>query len=206
MEQLIKITSVPIEYEFKVNDAKYERKSGTAEMEISRDQGGLKIRSRPIKVMIDTFDARNSITPTTKTSIYQAADKAQSTAYEATAQFAKEGKMLLKAKIGEGSQTIDAILAERTAAPQGEFGMTFLPTTGPNIEWQAPELSIEYEMDKLNFDAKINNGNIEFIPGSIELSITQYPSVNIEYVGTPIYVPASAAEAFGGGDVLDAFA
>ncbi len=206
MEQLIKITSVPIEYEFKINDAKVERQHSTAEVEISRDSGGLKIRSRPIKLMIDSYDARNSIVPTTKTSLYQAADKGQRVAYEATAQFAREGKILLHAKMGNEIQTMNSILAERTAAPQGDFQMTFLPTVGPEIEWQEPEFTIEYEMDKLNFDAKISNGNIEFIPGSIELSITQYPTVNIEYTGTPIYVPASAAESFGGGAVIDAFA
>ena len=36
------------------------------------------------------------------------------------------------------------------------------------------------------------NGNYEFIPGDIEMSITQQPDVLIEYVGGPIYVPPSA--------------
>ena len=47
-------------------------------------------------------------------------------------------------------------------------------------------------MDKLNFDLKVLNGNYEFIPGNIEMSITQHPDVLIEYVGGPIYVPPSA--------------
>ena len=34
---------------------------------------------------------------------------------------------------------------------------------------------------------------MEFIPGTIELSITQQPDVIIEYVGKPIYVPRVAA-------------
>ena len=53
-------------------------------------------------------------------------------------------------------------------------------------------MTINYEMDKLNFDLKVANGNFEFIPGDIEMSITQRPQVLIEYVGGPIYVPKSA--------------
>ncbi len=202
MEQLIKITTVPIEYELKINNARTERKSSTAEIEISRTKGGLQMRSRPIKVNIDTYDARNSVVPTTKVSIEQSASKGKQAAYSATAQFASEGKILLRAKIGAGSETINNIIADRVAQPTGDFKLAFLPTTGPNIEWEAPELSIQYEMDKLNFDAKINNGTIEFIPGSIDLTVTQHPDVHIEYTGEPIYVPASAAEFFSG-EVID---
>ena len=45
---------------------------------------------------------------------------------------------------------------------------------------------------KLNFDMKVANGNFEFVPGDIELSITQHPEVRIEYIGGPIYVPPSS--------------
>ena len=61
-----------------------------------------------------------------------------------------------------------------------------------DISYEAPDLTINYEMDKLNFDLKVANGNFEFIPGNIEMSITQRPEVLIEYVGGPIYVPPSA--------------
>ncbi len=201
MEQLIKITTVPIEYELKIQDAQIERRRGTAEMEITRDRGGMKIKSRPVRLSIDSYDARNSVVPTTKTAIQQSAQKGQQVAYQATAQFAQEGKMLIRAQIGEGTQTINQVLGNRTARPTGDFEMGFTPSVGPEINWIPPELSIQYEMDKLNFDAKINSGNIEFIPGTIELSITQHPDVMIEYTGAPIYVPASAAEFFTGGSV-----
>ncbi len=198
MEQLIKITTVPIEYELKMNDAKLQRRSGTAELEISRDRGGIKIKSSPIKVNIDTFEARNSISPSAARSIAQLPDKGRTAAYQATAQFAKEGKMLLKAKLGEGAQALHSLDTQRSAPPIAEFGLGFTPTTGPEISWVGPELSIQYEMDKLTFDARIDKGDVEFIPGSIELSITQHPDLVIEYVGEPIYVPARASEIFTG--------
>ena len=60
------------------------------------------------------------------------------------------------------------------------------------MAWILPNMTIQYEMDKLNFDWKINKTGFEFIPGSIEFSITQQPDVLIEYVGDPLYVPPSA--------------
>lgn len=201
MEQLIEITTVPIKYQLKVQDAQLNYKSSLAEVEITRDKGAMQIRSKPIKVRIDTFDARNSISPTPRKSIEQSAQKGMRAAYEATATYAKEGQLLLNAKIGEGNEVLSKIFAERVTPAQGDFELDFLPSTGPNIEWDAPELSIEYEMDKLQFSAKIGRGDFEFIPGNIELQIEQLPEINIEYVGKPIYVPPSAAEHFAGGQI-----
>ena len=198
MEQLLEIKTIPIKYELKVQNASLEYQNSTAEVEISRDKGGMKIKSRPIKLHLDTYEARNSVVPTTKTSIAQSAQKGKSAAYSATASYVREGQLLLDAKVGQGSEVLNQIFAERTAEPTGDFVMDFLPKAGPNIEWEEPEFHIEYQMDKLNFDTKVEKGDIQFIPGDIELSILQYPGIEIKYVGGPIYVPPSAAEIFEG--------
>ena len=75
MEPLIEITTVPIEIQMKVTNARLEYARGTAQMEISRDRGGLSIRSQPIRVNIDTFEARSSVTPTTPQIIQQQAQR-----------------------------------------------------------------------------------------------------------------------------------
>ncbi len=204
MEQLIKITTIPIQYELKINNAQLKTRSGSAQVEISRDKGGLKIKSRPIKLQMDTFDARNSMVPTTKTAISQAAHAGTQAAQQTTARYASEGSSLLKST--DGSEALSQVFENRVAQPDGtKVGIKFIPTTGPNIDWIPPELSVQYDMDKLNFDAKIDSGSIEFIPGSIELVINQHPEVQIEYIGDPIYVPPSAAERFGAstGDYVD---
>lgn len=198
MEQLLKIATVPISYKLVVNNARLERHNGNAAIQISRERGGLHIQSQPIKVKLDTYDARNSVVPTTKTAIYQAAQKGKNTVYEVSARYAQEGRLMLNTQIGEGAQTIDQILASRTAMPTGQFELAFTPKAGPNIQWEGPSLAMEYQMDKLNFDLRIDKGSVEYIPGSVEMQIEQYPEVNIEYVGDPIYVPPSVAARFGG--------
>lgn len=188
---LIEIKTVPIEIEMKVTDAKLEYARGTADLEISRNDGGLHIKSRPIRLNMDTFEARNSIVPSPARAISQNADKGQQAAYEATAAYARQGKILLTAKVGQ-----DAI-AQIAAQQQSQnvmtnVGIKFIPSVAPEMNWDAGEMQIRYEMDKLNFDWRMNHPSFEFTPGDIQISVTQQPNVEIKYVGGPLYVPPSS--------------
>ena len=190
MKPLIEITMVPIQIEMKTTNAKLEYARGTVEMEISRDKGGLNIKSRPIRVNIDTFEARNSITPTLARSLEQGAQKGQQAAYQATATYAQQGKLMMETKLGE--EVITKFSRESLMKNVKDVGLTFLPSTGPEITWDVGEMNIRYEMDKLNFDWKFGEGDFKFTPGDIELTVTQRPEVIIKYIGGPIYVPPSS--------------
>ena len=191
MEQLLQITNVPIMIEMKTTMAQIQRKSQNVDLNISRSEGGgLKIKSNPIKLSIDTYEARNSIAPTTKRSIEEAAGRGINAAYEATARMAKEGQMFLDAKL-TGGKALDQIFAQ-SGQSEREFIYSRIPTAPPNINWSEPDISIQYDLEKLNFDWRILKGDFEFVPGSIEFTVTQRPEVKIEYVGSPIYVPPSA--------------
>lgn len=191
MNSLIEITTVPIEIEMKVTHAKLEYSRGTADLEISRNEGGLSIRSRPIRLNIDTFESRNSIVPTPIRATQQNAQAGQQAAYQATATYAQQGQLLLNAQIGQELVTQFAADAQ-TRDLKTNVGIKFLPTVGPELEWTPGELNIRYEMDKLNFDWRQSQPQFEFTPGDIELSVTQHPDVVIKYVGGPLYVPPSS--------------
>lgn len=191
MYPLIEIKTVPIEIEMKTTNATWEYRRGTAEMEIRREKGGLKINSRPIRVQMDTFEARNSVSPTPMRSVEQSAQRGRQAAYEATAAYARHGKLLLNAKVGED------VVTQIATEPQQEamnvtVNLDFLPKGGVEMDWQAGEMQIRYEMDKLNFDWRVSQPEFEFTPGDIELSVTQQPDVIIKYIGGPIYVPPSS--------------
>ena len=191
MKPLIEITTVPIQIEMKTTNAKLEYARGTAEMEIHRDNGSLQIKSRPIKVNIDTFEARNSLSPTLARYLEQSAQKGKQAAYEATATYANQGQLLLNTQVGEELVTKFAEEAMMKDI-KTNVGLDFLPDPGPEITWDPGELNIRYEMDKLNFDWKMGEGSFEFTPGDIEFTVTQRPDVVIKYIGGPIYVPPSA--------------
>ena len=190
MPQRISRRECASQIEMKTTNAKLEYARGTVEMEISRDKGGLNIKSRPIRVNIDTFEARNSITPTLARSLEQGAQKGQQAAYQATATYAQQGKLMMETKLGE--EVITKFSRESLMKNVKDVGLTFLPSTGPEITWDVGEMNIRYEMDKLNFDWKFGEGDFKFTPGDIELTVTQRPEVIIKYIGGPIYVPPSS--------------
>ena len=191
MYPLIEITTVPIEIEMKTTNAHLEYARGTAEMEVSRDRGGLSIRSRPIRVNIDTFEARNSVAPTVPTAIHQAAQAGRQAVYEATAAYARQGRMMMETKVGQ--DVMNQIAAASTGVGRDvNVNIDFLPSAGANLSWEGGEMRIRYEMDKLNFDWRMNQMNFTFVPGDIEFTMTQRPDVVIKYVGGPLYVPPSA--------------
>lgn len=190
MDPLIEITTIPIELEMKVTNARLEYHRGTAQMQVSRDKGGLRIQSQPIRVNIDTFESRSSVTPTTPQVIQQQAQKGVQGAYRATAVLAQQGRMMMEAQIDQ--DVIPQLARQQTMGQPNNLNIEFLPTTGPDLSWQGGELSIRYELDKLNFDWRMEQMSFTFVPGDIEFTMTQRPDVVIKYVGGPLYVPPSA--------------
>ena len=188
---LIELKSVPIEIEMKITDAKLEYKRGTVDMQVSRNEGGLQIKSSPIRLNLDTFEARNSVMPTVATRIQRSAEAGQQAAYSATATYARQGQLLLQARVGQELVTQFAAEAQNKDL-KTNVGIQFLPTTGPEISWDKGEINIRYEMDKMNFDCRTQNGDIQFTPGDIEISVTQQPDLIIKYVGGALYVPPSS--------------
>ncbi len=191
MYPLIEIKTIPIEIQMKVTPSRLEYASGTTQLEISRDQGGLSIRSQPIKVNIDTFECRNSINPTTPSLIRQQAQAGIQAAYKATATMAREGRMMMEARIDQN--IIPQLAKEQNIGQPANVNIEFLPNVGPDISWDGGNINIQYEMDKLNFDWRMEKMSFTFIPGDIEFVVTQRPDVIIKYVGEPLYVPPSSA-------------
>ena len=194
MGPLIEITTVPIEIEMKTTNAQLVYSRGTAEVEISREKGGLNIKSRPIKLNVDSFQAQSSVRPTTMQSVQQAAQSGKQAAYQATATYAKRGQLVMDAQLGQDliSQFAQDTQDAQLGRSLDDFGLGFLPEGGINMDWEPGQMQIRYEMDKLNFDWKIKGQGFEFVPGDIEFSVTQRPEVIIKYVGGALYVPPSS--------------
>ena len=200
MYPLIEIKSIPIEIRLKTTNASLEYTRGTAEMEISRSDKGLDIKSRPIKLQLDTFEPRGAaVAPVTAQGITQTPQTAQApqsdwqTSYEATSAYSDQGQIMLNARFGQGLPTGNVIEQAAAVAEQSKDDAESMSLdSGLAIEWKDGQMEIRYEMDKMNFDWKIDKGSFEFTPGDIELIVEQRPSVVIKYMGGPIYVPRSA--------------
>lgn len=194
MEQLLSIQSIPLRYELSVTPARIEYNAQTSQVMENRVRGGLQINNKPAKLALNTLESRKSMYPTPFGSVRSAAQKGKQAAQDATAQCALEGKQLLNAKPGDN--VLDQIIAQRSAPATGDFQLDFIPAVGPDIQYIEPTFEMQYQADRLQFDTRVSNGDVQYVPGDISMNVTQWPDVVIEYMGKPLYVPPSASERF----------
>lgn len=190
IEPLLEIKTIPMSFELKINKARYEIATTDATFELKRDKGGIQMQMKPTRLNIDTVEARYSAgIKSAMRSVVDNAKKGVQAAYEATAAYAREGSLMLDVDIMDNP--IPEI-AMRKFFSDVDFNLGFAPGVGPDISWDIGGISMSFEMDKLDFDWNIERPQIEFIPGSIEVIVKEYPRIEVNYIGTPIYIPPSA--------------
>lgn len=190
IEPLLEIKTVPMSFELKINKARYEIANANATFELTRDKGGLQVKMKPAKLNIDTVETRYSAgIKSAMRSVEDYAKKGVKAAYEATATYAKEGNLMMDINIKDPISEI----AMRKVFSNLNFNLGFAPGVRPDISWDDGEISMKFEMDNLSFDWNIKRPEFNFIPGNIEFVINEYPNVEINYIGTPIFVPPSAS-------------
>lgn len=95
--------------------------------------------------------------------------------------------------LARGAKASEIALQNARAGATVETIMEFLPKEGADITFEAGTLNIEYQMGSQEIDWDVTPQlPMEFIPGSVELIVKDFPRVEIEYVGDPIYFPVSA--------------
>ncbi len=190
MEPLLEIKTIPMSFEMKINKAKYEVATTNATFELKRHKGGIDMRMKPTKLNIDTIEARYSAgIKSAMRSVQDFAKKGIQAGYQATAAYAKEGNMMLDINI---SGNPIAEIAMKKFFSDVEFNLGFAPEVGPDISWDIGGISMNFKMDDLDFEWNLEKPAVTFVPGSIEFIINEYPRVEINYIGTPIFVPPSA--------------
>lgn len=189
---LLQITTIPISIEIKITNAKFELADDRQpKVNITNTNGQFVMKAEPLKLNIDTYEARKSLGPGHMTDGDIMAQKAQegfSVAFQGTARVASEGNQLAR-----GMSPSEIAVQRARAGATIETIMEFLPKEGADITFDAGKLSIDYQLGDQEIDWDIMQRlPMEFIPGSVELIVRDRPRVEIEYVGGPIYVPASA--------------
>lgn len=192
MKPLLNIRSIPMTIEHKATRAALRVQSTQPSVNITRQQGGMNIRSNLAKVNIDSYETRASMgLKTTPRVIAENAEEGTQAAHEAARAITEEGNSYIANPRGRSSTIPD--LAMSKSVKQYETVLTFMPSVKPSMSMEGGTIEFNYTMDKLNFDWNINNRPfLEYVPPVVEFNVTQYNEVIIEYVGDPIYVPPSA--------------
>ena len=200
MKPLIEIKTIPISIEFKTNSAKFERVDSKADIKVTRDNKGLTMRSNPIKVKLDSSKSKDTFSKTTAKNSPAPSDVSKKPAFRATARFVEEGKMKLNihfnqestSNVAENSVAVGNIPIGNGVNLNNEFDVTFTSDYPIDPGLIPSDVSIDYEIDKMNFDFNQNQVEYKFVPASLEVEVKEYPKVIIEYIGGPIYVPPSS--------------
>lgn len=193
---LLDITTIPIKVEINITKGSFtnprvNNPDNAFKMDIKTDNGKLQIETKPQKINIDTYAARSSMgygQYNNADLIKHEADKGFKIAYEGTARIASQGNQLAR-----GASPAEIAAQNSRAGQTIQTIMDFIPKTGADITFDKGVLNINYDVGDVNIDWE-NAAAMpyEFTPGKVEFTIAQMPSVEIEYTGGPIYVPASS--------------
>lgn len=193
MDQLLDITTTPIKIELKTTPARLEMESKFASVKISREQGGLEYQIEPLQMEIDNTAWRNSLNlKNCDTFVRDVAAKGRQAGLDAVAKIVKEGNQLALAH----RQVTPADIARRNMTRIRESVMDFIPKGGVKISWNGGTVDFNYTKSQLNFDVEPSSLDIRYVPAQLEYFVSQYPRVDIQYIGEPFYFPASAAPGY----------
>ena len=188
--QLINITSTPIEYKINIEAARLEMKqSDNPRYQMTQNQGRMNIDAKNIQVRLDSTRLRESLNlrdPGAFARYY--GSQGMQNIYENIGERVQFGNQMAQIKDGVSISQ----LVQQKALQQPTTYTTFIPSAGWDISWQPQELNLDYQPTEMNFDWQVQKNIMEYVPGKYQMDILQYPKIEIEYLGTPTYVPPSS--------------
>ncbi len=190
MQNLLEITVVPAKYELEISRARLEYEQNLQpRANVQTTYAQVQMKSEAAAVRIDTYEARRSLgIERSGDFMRRQGQRGHDLILQGMGQAVVDGNR--KADIHEGV-TI-AQLAMQKMMEQPETFTFFLPSGGADISWQPHSLDIEVMPGEINYDWQTEGNVLNYVPGSVRLKMLQYPSVNIQYMGGPMYIPKSA--------------
>lgn len=188
MQPLLKIQTIPIKIEAQTKRAALRHNPDAPQVEAPRVRA--KSVAAPPKIQTEASDASAGLKVPARASSDAAQTKQTSQQDQSSSGSAQNS--------GEPSDlsSMTAVVADIAASVTSQNANSTpvsVQTAQVAAAAQTASVSFNYQMDADTFDWNANTKpQLEFVPASIEFSVVQYPEVIIEYIGEPIYVPASA--------------
>jgi len=190
--QLLQITTTPIKYELEIENSKLEYKQDfIPSADVTTKPAKLNVdKIQNVAVNIDTYEARKSLgMQNVADLIKQNAQKSKDHILEQTREYVEIGQQM--SNIQDGVSVAEIFKSRMLEQP--ELYTAFLPSGGANLTWSPAKLDMSYDAGSMQYNWQINSNELSYIPGSIRMKISEYPSIEIEYLGGPMYVPPSAS-------------
>ncbi|HCC01430.1 MAG TPA: hypothetical protein DEP60_01875 [Ruminococcaceae bacterium] len=189
--QLLSIHSIPIQYQMHVEPAHLE-------MEHAADAPTAKVTQQDSKLVQHTTNSQihmNAYNMRKAFGLLNSTDFAHSRAEKAEAHISSviqdtviTGKQLSHI---EKNVTISDIIKQK-ALKQPSYKTVFLPNGGTEISWTPGKTDLQYEPGHVSMDWNLPQVDCKYVPSSFSLKITQWPHVEVKYIGGFNYFPPSA--------------
>lgn len=157
--------------------------------EVNRSPSKMKIETKNASVRIDTYAARKSLGLLNNSDMFRRrAELCREHIMQKTREYVEDGAQM--ARIEDGV-TIPEIMRQKIETQLNSVTV-FIPNTGADLTWDPPKVNTEYTKSELKYEWDSPKASLRYIPGSVHMKIVEHASVNVEYLGTPMYVPPSA--------------
>lgn len=195
MQQSLRITRHDIKFEMRTQQAELKYNMDKARSSMKSSPASINVtQNTPTGLNLDTYAARKVVGFSNVSDVIsESATSGQQNALNYMAQTARDGRTLGDSSSGVG---IKDVIQQRKASDYNLVNSTFTPALGPDISWTPNVFETSYQEGSLKTDWTVSGSSFEYIPGGVSMEIIQLPSVEIEYVGKPMYFPRSYAERF----------
>lgn len=194
IQQAIKITRHDIQFEMRTKNAELVYNNASQPSSNTKTTKGelSVVQNTPASLSVDTYASRK-VMGFSKVAdmVSESATAGQQNALNYMKQTAQTGTAL--SNIQNGTEIQD-IISQRFSSTLPTTSFTYSP--GADISWSPHVYKTAYQPGSVTNDWTIDEPTFDYVPGEVTMEITQMPSVEIEYVGKPLYFPRSYAEKF----------
>ena len=186
---LLEITTTPPQYEYQVTRAKLEISQEAPKVDRTTQRASLNMRQQAGRLEMNSVRRRSDMgfKGVVDRANYEA-DLGKQAALEKTGDYADIGNQL--ANIAHGANIPDTLWGQSMKHNQGN--LVLVPVSPIDIHYIPASLQTDFQPGQMKADWNVGRAKLDFVPPSFSLNFTQYASINIEYIGGPLYVPPSA--------------
>ncbi|MEL7623605.1 MAG: DUF6470 family protein [Clostridiales bacterium] len=189
--QVLQISTTPAKYEMEIERARLEMQQDfIPKAKVATRPARLDTKTENAKVQMDSYQMRRSLGfNNTADWAKMFAEKGKESIRRTTREYVDMGNDM--SRIHEGV-TIGQII-EQKMLEQPVLYTAFLPSTGTEISWIPHQIEADYKEGSMQYDWQIMRNVMNYVPGKIRMTMIQRPAVEIEYTGSPMYIPPSAS-------------
>lgn len=189
MKPLLEITTSPARYEYEVARAKLQISQQNPTVDRTTKRASLNMRKQSGRVEMNTVRRRSDMgfKGVVDMANYEG-ERGVQIAREKTGDYAQMGNQL--AMQHKGANIPDTMWGQTMKHSQGD--LVLMPVSPIELHYIPASLAVDFQPGEMSANWDVGKARLDFVPGSFKLNFTEFASINIQYIGGPLYVPPSA--------------